>query len=50
MLDRSPQDDAKTKLKTEVDTELRPVAFRGAGFTPRAGRYSGWIALLLVVY
>ncbi len=49
MLDRSPQDDAKTKLKTEVDTELRPVAFRGAGFTPRAGRYSGWIALLLAL-
>ena len=27
----------------------RPVAFRGAGFTPSAGRYSGWIALALVI-
>ena len=27
----------------------RPVAFRGAGFTPKAGRYSGWIALILVI-
>src|ERR1700704_7088753 len=26
----------------------RPVKFRGAGFTPRAGRYSGWIAVVLV--
>jgi NitT/TauT family transport system permease protein len=29
--------------------EARPVAFRGGGFTPRAGRYSGWMALLLVL-
>src|SRR5258708_28936331 len=29
--------------------ETRPVAFRGAGFTPRAGRASGWIALALVI-
>jgi NitT/TauT family transport system permease protein len=29
--------------------EPRPVAFRGGGFTPRAGRYSGWIALALVL-
>ncbi len=27
----------------------RPVRFRGAGFTPRAGRYAGWIALVLVI-
>ena len=27
----------------------RPVAFRGAGFAPSAGRYSGWIALVLVI-
>ena len=27
----------------------RPVTFRGAGFTPKAGRYSGWIALILVI-
>jgi ABC-type nitrate/sulfonate/bicarbonate transport system permease component len=29
--------------------DARPVAFRGGGFTPRAGRYSGWIALALVL-
>jgi NitT/TauT family transport system permease protein len=37
----SPQEDRKA--------ETRPVAFRGAGFTPKAGRYSGWIALILVI-
>jgi ABC-type nitrate/sulfonate/bicarbonate transport system permease component len=31
------------------EAETRPVAFRGAGFAPRAGRYSGWIALVLVI-
>jgi ABC-type nitrate/sulfonate/bicarbonate transport system permease component len=36
----SPQDDS---------AGTRPVAFRGAGFTPRAGKYSGWIALVLVI-
>jgi NitT/TauT family transport system permease protein len=36
----SPQDD---------NTGTRPVAFRGAGFTPKAGRHSGWISLLLVI-
>jgi ABC-type nitrate/sulfonate/bicarbonate transport system permease component len=41
MLDRAPQDDRAT--------EARPVAFRGAGFVPRAGRASGWIALALVI-
>jgi NitT/TauT family transport system permease protein len=34
----SPQRDRKAVT--------RPVAFRGAGFSPRAGRYSGWIAIL----
>ncbi len=29
--------------------ELRPVAFRGAGFAPKAGRYAGWIALVLAI-
>ena len=29
--------------------ERRPVAFRGGGFSPRAGRYSAWIALGLVL-
>src|SRR5476651_2396364 len=41
MLDRSPQDDSTA--------EARPVAFRGGGFTPKAGRYAGWIALVLVI-
>jgi ABC-type nitrate/sulfonate/bicarbonate transport system permease component len=34
---------------TDANTEPRPVAFRGGGFAPRAGRYSGWIALALVI-
>ncbi len=45
MLDRSVEKDRKNVQATEV----RPVAFRGAGFLPRSGRYSGWIALLLVL-
>jgi ABC-type nitrate/sulfonate/bicarbonate transport system permease component len=36
----SPQDD---------NTATRPVTFRGAGFTPKAGKYSGWISLVLVI-
>ena len=32
-----------------LETASRPVSFRGGGFTPRAGRYSGWIALALVI-
>src|ERR1700730_2807878 len=34
---------------SDRDTAPRPVAFRGAGFTPRAGGASGWIALALVI-
>ena len=41
MLDRAPQDDPAT--------EVRPVAFRGAGFMPGGGRASGWIGLALVI-
>ena len=41
MLERAPQDDRAT--------EARPVAFRGAGFVPKAGRASGWMALALVI-
>jgi NitT/TauT family transport system permease protein len=41
MLERAPQDDRAT--------EVRPVAFRGAGFMPTAGRASGWTALALVI-
>src|SRR3977135_4335029 len=37
----SPQGDRKPVT--------RPAAFGGEGFTPKAGRYSGWIALILVI-
>jgi ABC-type nitrate/sulfonate/bicarbonate transport system permease component len=45
MLDRAndPADSPPT------DAELRPVAFRGAGFMPKAGRHAGWISLVLVI-
>ena len=43
MLDRA------TSQAAEPEGQTRPVAFRGAGFTPRAGRASGWIALALVI-
>jgi NitT/TauT family transport system permease protein len=33
--------------KATADT--RPVKFRGAGFVPSSGRYSGWIALLVAI-
>jgi len=35
--------------QADPGSELRPVAFRGGGFTPIAGRYSGWIALVLAI-
>jgi ABC-type nitrate/sulfonate/bicarbonate transport system permease component len=41
MLDRAAQG--------EQQAEAQPVAFRGAGFAPRASRYAGWIALLVVI-
>ncbi|MDP3694059.1 ABC transporter permease [Bradyrhizobium sp.] len=47
MLDRAGDPAASPPADTEA--EARPVAFRGAGFAPRAGRYSGWIALVLVL-
>jgi NitT/TauT family transport system permease protein len=47
MLDRSK--DLAGAPSDDRATETRPVAFRGAGFTPKAGRYSGWIALVLVI-
>jgi NitT/TauT family transport system permease protein len=45
MLDRAAEQDRKDAQAAET----RPVAFRGAGFVPRAGRYSGWIALSVVL-
>src|SRR5438477_10402680 len=44
MLDRAPSQDTQSD-----ESKSRPVAFRGAGFTPSAGRYSGWVALALVI-
>jgi len=47
MLDRgqAPLD----RQEADAGGEPRPVAFRGGGFSPRGGRYSGWIALLLAI-
>src|SRR5262245_14612128 len=44
MLDRAAPD-----TKEEATERRRPVAFRGAGFTPGNSRHAGWIALALVV-
>ena len=46
MLDRA--NDPASPSPTER-TELRPGTFRGAGFAPKAGRYAGWIALVLAL-
>src|SRR3954454_15067597 len=47
MLERAT--DSSAPAATEAGIERRPVTFRGAGFAPRAGRSSGWIALALVI-
>ena len=47
MLDRAKTSEGSPQADPE--TGPRPVKFRGAGFTPKAGRYSSWIALLLVI-
>ncbi len=52
MLDRAKTDLSKAdsaSRQADPGGEPRPVAFRGGGFTPKAGRYSGWIALALVI-
>src|SRR3954453_16766471 len=47
---RSSMHDRAAPQDTQADApKVRPVAFRGAGFTPSAGRSSGWIALALVI-
>ena len=46
MLDRAVED---SRTDADATAEVRPVAFCGAGFIPRAGRYSGWIALLVLI-
>ncbi len=47
MLDRAQQD--QPAASSDANAGTRPVAFRGAGFAPKAGRYAGWIALALVL-
>jgi len=47
MLDRAREESAPPPADPNGAT--RPVAFRGAGFLPSAGRTSGWIALVLVI-
>src|ERR1700704_2309010 len=47
MLERSQASTPSPQPDGEIAP--RPVRFRGAGFTPSAGRYSGWIALALVI-
>jgi NitT/TauT family transport system permease protein len=47
MLDRAG--DQAASPPADITAEARPVTFRGAGFAPKAGRYSGWTALVLVL-
>jgi NitT/TauT family transport system permease protein len=44
MLERSAR-----HAETEAAEAARAVAFRGAGFAPRASRHAGWIALAAVI-
>ena len=46
MLDRAPSPDS---TPNDLAARPRPVAFRGAGFTPTNSRYAGWIGLALVI-
>jgi NitT/TauT family transport system permease protein len=46
MLERAP---AKQGPAADAGDAPRPVAFRGAGFTPSANRHAGWIALAIVL-
>ncbi len=46
MLDRA---DDQTGSPQADNAELRPVAFRGAGFSPTPGRYAGLLALVLAI-
>src|ERR1700732_4934351 len=47
MLDRAQTQ--KVSKPGDLEPTPRPVTFRGAGFAPKAGRYSGWIALVLAI-
>jgi len=46
MLERAP---AKREPATDADTAVRPVGFRGAGFTPATNRHAGWVALAVIL-
>lgn len=46
MLDRA-KDQAGSPQADQA--ELRQVTFRGAGFSPKAGRYAGWVSLVLAI-
>jgi ABC-type nitrate/sulfonate/bicarbonate transport system permease component len=47
MLERSKT--SGNSAPADLNSAPRPVEFRGGGFMPRAGRYSGWIALVLAI-
>ena len=47
MLDRAEADPASPP--GEPEGKPRKVAFRGGGFMPQAGRYPGWIALVVAI-
>jgi NitT/TauT family transport system permease protein len=42
-------DSAAPQPRDDAAAGTRPVAFRGAGFSPVTGRTSGWVALALVI-
>jgi len=46
MLERAP---AKQGPAADRGDPPRPVAFRGAGFTPSTSRHAGWIALAIIL-
>jgi ABC-type nitrate/sulfonate/bicarbonate transport system permease component len=46
MLDRAAQNSGPP---TDATGQTRPVKFRGGGFVPATGRYSGWIALAAAI-
>jgi NitT/TauT family transport system permease protein len=46
MLERAP---AKQETATDAEAAVRPVGFRGAGFTPSTNRYAGWAALAVIL-
>src|SRR3954470_12108273 len=46
MLERANQ---ASPSQADRAADTHPVAFRGAGFLPKSGRRSGWVAMLLVI-